>query len=168
MKSPITIAAIFLAFILFAYGGSLVRGQTPMQQTNPVTAVTGSVPTPAPGVSTQAAVVTTTVPSPASPTHVPEQVMWGLAMSYVMQFLKKKGWLAFLTPAASARIKTVCGFILAAATAAGIHFAVSGSLVDGGLSFSLTGVSADALKDIGFQWISQQAWYDGLIRKVAA
>jgi hypothetical protein len=167
MRHPISWAAIVFAFIVFAYAGPAVKGQVPTQQTNPVTTVTGTVPTPAPGVSTQAAVVTTTVPSPASPTHVPEQVMWGLAMSYVMRYLTQKGWLSFLTPQSTARVKTICGFLVAAATAAGIHFAVSGTLVDGGgVSFSVTGISLDAVKDIGFQWVSMQAWYDGLVKKV--
>ncbi len=52
------------------------------------------------------------------------------------------------------------GFLVAAATAAGIHFAVQGSLLsEAGLSFSVTGLTADAIKDVGFQWVCQQAWY---------
>jgi hypothetical protein len=54
---------------------------------------------------------------------------------------------------------------VALATAAGIHIAVSGSVLDGsGLSFSITGLTVDAIKDVGFQWVAQQGWYDALVK----
>jgi hypothetical protein len=114
------------------------------------------------------AVVTTTVPSPASPTHVPEQVMWALAMSYALEWLKKQTWFPLLNPNTTSNMQALAGFIVAACTAAGIHVAVTGSVLDGaGLSFSITGLTMDAIKDVGFQWISQQAWYDGLVKSRA-
>lgn len=163
------LAALVLLGVVLIYGAPLLRGQEPSkppETTSPIANVPGTLTTPAPGSPSQTAVVTTTVPSPASPQHVPEQVMWALAMSYALSYLTKKGWLSFLTPESSARVKAFCGFLVAAGTAAGIHFAVSGTLLDGqGVSFTITGLSVDAFKDIGFQWVSQQAWYSAVVKK---
>lgn len=164
------VAFCIVMFVLTSYASPMLRGQTssPPNPSSPVTQVSGSVPAANPANPSQAAVAITTVPSPASPQHVPEQVMWALAMSYAMAYLTKKGWLSFLTPASTARVKAAAGFLVAAGTAAGIHFAVSGSLMDGhGASLTITGLSMDAIKDIGFQWVSQQAWYDGLVKRMA-
>lgn len=168
MKRRLAIVAVFV-LVAFAYFGPPARGQAgadqPGSQTTPVTTVPGTVPTVAPNVASQKAVAVTTVPSPASPTHVPEQIEWGLAASFLMRFVMRKGWLAFITPAATERMKVVCGFVVAAITAAGIHFAVSGNFMDGGASITISGLSFDAFKDIGFQWISQQAWYEALVKR---
>jgi hypothetical protein len=146
----------------------IVQAQEKTTQTGaPVTQVPGSPP--APSTVSTPAVVTTTIPSPASPTHVPEQVMWGLAMSYVLQFLKKQKWFPLITPETSSNIQALIGFIMATATAAGIHIAVTGSVLDGnGLSFSVTGLTIDAIKDVGFQWVAQQGWYDAIVKGKAA
>ncbi len=157
---------LLVAFVVFAYGAPLLRGQTvPQNPSSPITSVPGSVPVTAPGEKTQAAVAVTTVPSPASPNHVPEQVIWSLAMAYALQWVKNKGWLGANT---TAQMKTMIGAAVAIATAAGIHIGVSGSLIDGNGALTVTGLSFNAFKDIGFQWVSQQAWYDGLVKKVVA
>ncbi len=145
-----------------------MQGEQPATPT-PVVPVPGTIqPAPA-GSPSQPAVVTTTVSSPAAPQNPLDQVMWALAMSLLLRYVTNKRWLAFLTPEASGRIKAVSGFLVAASTAAGIHLAVNGSFFSsGGVAFSLTGISFDAFKDIGFQWVSQQAWYDGLVKKVVA
>lgn len=167
------IAPLVLLCVVLSYAGPLLRGQAPAEPvdptTSPVTQVPGSLPPANPANPMQAAVVTTTVPSPASPQHVPEQVMWALAASYALAYLTKKGWLSFLTQDSNARVKAFAGFLVAAGTAAGIHIAVSGSLLDGsGASLTITGLSVDAFKDIGFQWVSQQAWWDAVVKKTRA
>lgn len=164
------ILACAILIAVMAYGAPLLKGQQASpQSTSPITTVPGSVSPVATGAPSQTAVAVTTVPSPASPSHVPEQIEWALAMSMLMRFVMKKGWISFLTPTASGRIKAVCGFLLATTTAAGIHFVVSGSLLDGnGASITITGLSMDAFKDIGFQWVSQQTWYEALVKKGGA
>lgn len=154
---------------LFLVVGSWVvaQEQTPTQTQGgaPVVQVPGSVPQV--GKESTPAVVTTTVPSPASPPHWPEQVMWSIAMSYMMQFLKKQAWFPILTPQTDKRIQALYGFIVAAGTAAGIHLAVQGSVLDGsGLSISITGLTLDAIKDVGFQWMSQQVAYDKIVKEL--
>lgn len=161
MRIRFLIPALAIGFALYAFSGH--AQDKPAATTPPIAQVPGSVPPPA--KESTPAVVTTTIPSPASPTHVPEQVMWALAMSYVMQFLKKQKWFPLLTPESTANVQAFFGFIVAMATAAGIHIAVTGNMLDGsGLSFSVTGLTIDAIKDVGFQWVSQQAWYDGLVK----
>jgi hypothetical protein len=167
---PISLCALVLAFVAFVYAGPLLRGQEAGQPAagTPVTNVPGTIQPAAPGAPTQPAVAVTTVPSPASPQNPTDQVMWALAMSYALRFLTKKGWLSFLTPASTARVKAVAGFLVAAATAAGIHFIVNGSPFDGaGASITITGLSLDAIKDVGFQWVSQQGWYDLVVKRTA-
>jgi hypothetical protein len=171
-RLPLVVIATGFVFwvVFFSYGGPLMRAQQPPDQTPvttpggaPVVQVPGSIP--APSKESTPAVVTTTVPSPASPTHVPEQVMWALAMSYVMQFFKKQKWFPLLTPESTASLQAFIGFLVATATAAGIHIAVQGSMLDvNGLSFSVTGLTIDAIKDVGFQWVAQQGWYDALVK----
>jgi hypothetical protein len=169
MISRFTVLAAALALAMYAYGTPLMRAQdatpqsAPTSSGSPVVQVPGSAP--AAAKESVPAVATTTIPSPASPTHVPEQVMWALAMSYVMEWLKKQKWFLLLTPTTDANMQAFFGFIVATATAAGIHIAVQGSVLDGsGLSFSITGLTLDAIKDVGFQWVSQQGWYDALVK----
>lgn len=162
------LAVLVVLFVLGAYYAPLLHGQPDPTQppASPITNVPGTVAPAAQGVPTQPAVAVTTVPSPVSPQNPLDQVMWALAMSFGMRFITKKGWFAFLTPTSTARIKTLCGFLIAAGTAAGIHLAVNGSPFDGhGASITITGLSFDAFKDVGFQWVSQQAWYDGLVKR---
>lgn len=169
-----SVAAVVLACVL-VYAAPLLRSQTSgltqLQQPSPVTAenpvtVPGTIAPPAPGAPGQSAIAVTSVPSPASPQNPTDQVMWALAMSYILKFVTRKQWFSFLTPATSSRIKTICGFLTAAGTAAGIHMAVNGSFFSaGGVGVTLTGLSADAFKDIGFQWVSQQGWYDFVVKE---
>ena len=142
-----------------------LQAQQPAAGPVPITEVPGAARTVPEGQPSQPAVPITTIPGPASPQHVPEQVMWALAASYALRYLTHKGWLSFLTPESSKRVKAFCGLLVATCTAAGIHFAVTGSILDGGgAAITISGVSWDALKDIGWQWVSQQAWYDGLVK----
>jgi hypothetical protein len=162
MRIRFLLPALVIGFALYAFSGQ-AQDQPRTTTTPPIAQVPGSVPTPA--KESTPAVVTTTIPSPASPTHVPEQVIWALAMSYVMQFLKKQKWFPLLTEQSTANVQAGFGFLVALATAAGIHIAVSGSVLDGsGLSFSITGLTVDAIKDVGFQWVAQQGWYDALVK----
>ena len=165
MKHPLAIAA--LALVLLAYGAPLLRGQTAAEPpATPVTSVPGSIQPPAPGAPTQPAVAVTSVPSPASPQNPSDQIMWALAMSYALRYITIKGWLKFLSVDSEPRVKAFCSFIVAAATAAGIHMAVNGSFFStGGVGLSITGLSMNAFKDIGFQWVSQQGWYDLVVKK---
>lgn len=158
------------AFLVAIYAYSApMRAQEQKAKTTssgtPVTQVPGTLPVLV--KDSTPAVVTTTVPSPASPAHYPEQLMWAAAMSYLIEWLKKQTWFP-LSKATPANLQATFAFVVALVTAAGIHIAVSGSLLsDGGLSFSVTGLTADAIKDIGFQWVSQQGWYDALIKAKA-
>lgn len=163
---PFTLCGLVLALVIALYALPL-RGQTvtPPSSSPIVTTVPGTVQPAAPGAPSQTAVAVTTVPSPASPQNPSDQIMWALAMSYALRFLTQKGWLSFLTPTSTTRIKTLCGFLVAAGTAAGIHFVVNGSpLAGAGASITVTGLSLDAFKDIGFQWVSQQGWYDLVVK----
>lgn len=135
----------------------------------PITQVPGTPPTVAPGQPSQPAVTVTTAQSPAAPDHPIEQIEYGLAASLFLQWLKKKRWLTFLTPDATAQIQAICGFVVAFATAAGIHFAVTGSvLADSGAAITISGISWDAIKDVGFQWVSQQGWYLAVVKEAKA
>jgi hypothetical protein len=169
VRSRYTLMILAVLIAGYAYVGrpALAQDQTPTTTSTgaPLVQVPG---TPPPVVTkSTSAIVTTSIPSPASPTHVPEQVMWALAMSYVMEWLKKQTWFP-LSAETPAKLQALAGFLLATATAAGIHIAVQGSVLDGaGLSFSVTGLTMDAIKDVGFQWVSQQGWYDALVKAKA-
>ncbi len=131
----------------------------------PITQVPGTPPTVAPGQPSQPAVTVTTVQSPAAPAHPADSVAWGLAAALFLQWVKKKRWLAFFTPEVTSRLQSLCGFAAAFATAAGIHFAVTGSVLDnGGAALTISGISWDAIKDVGFQWVSQQGWYLAVVK----
>ncbi len=162
---------LVVAFLVAAYAySSPMRAQEQQPKTTPagtpVTQVPGTLPVLV--KESTPAVVTTTVPSPASPSHYPEQIMWAAAMAYLIEWLKKQTWFP-MSKATPANLQATFGFVVALLTAAGIHIAVTGNLLsDSGLSFSVTGLTADAIKDIGFQWVSQQGWYDALIKAKVA
>ena len=140
--------------------------QQPDQATVPVVSVPGSVQTVSPGQASQPAVTVTTVPSPASPQHAPEQIMWALAASYILRYLTNKNWFTFLSSASTKRLKAVWGFSAAFLTAAGVHIAVNGSLFgDGGAGVTISGLSFNVIKDVIFQWASQQGWYDLVVKQ---
>ena len=165
MKRVLIAVGVIVALIYYA---PLIRGQgqPPPPSGSPVTTVPGTILPPAPGAPTVPAVAVTSVPSPAAPQNPLDQMMWAAAMAYVIQFLKKKAWFTFLTPASEARTKAIWGFCVAAATAAGIQLVVNGSFfTTGGVSVGVTGLSFDAFKDVGFQWLSQQIAYDGLVKR---
>jgi hypothetical protein len=104
--------------------------------------------------------------SPALPTHAPDQVMWALIASYLMEYLKNANWFALLKQESSDKLKAQFGFLFAVLTAAGVHFAVTGSFLDGsGATVTVTGLSATVIKDVAFQWASQQGWYDLIVHK---
>lgn len=157
---------VVLALCMLALGLPLLAQQQPTAGP-PVVEVPGTVPTPVTNDRpSQPAVPTKEVPSPAAPSNAQEAVGWALGTAYVIEYLKRKKWFTFLTEESSARAKTVFGFLAAALTAAGIQFAVSGSLVDaGGASVTITGITLTGVKDVVFQWIAQEGWYRGLIQK---
>lgn len=158
--------AYAILFVILAAAPTAAQPAVP--QPTPIIEVPAATPqSPAPSVPTVPAVVTTTVPSPASPQNVGDQVMWALAMSYLLRYLMQKRWLAFLTPDTSKRIKTLVGFIVATGTAAGINLAVNGSFFSpDGVSIGITGLSFDAFKAVGFQWVSQQTWYTVVVKRM--
>ena len=136
----------------------------------PTAQVPGVLPVPATDDRpSQPAVPTKEVPSPAAPSNLPESVAWGLGAAYIVEYLKKSGWFTFLTDDSTRRAKAVVGFIAAFLTAAGIQFVVSGSVLDaGGASVTITGITFTGVKDVLFQWIAQQGWYDLVVRKQSA
>ena len=163
------VAVVYAAPLLRAQDrGPLDQGarQPPAAAQTPVVQVPGSpAPAPQPPVASQPAVAVTEVKSPAAPAHYTDQALWALMMALLIQYLKKTPWFGWLTPESSARLKAQFGFLVALATAAGIHFAVSGSVLDGGgASITVSGLSLNALKDVAWQWASQQAWYQAVVK----
>jgi hypothetical protein len=162
-----TLLATLVVGVLLMYTAPALRSQTAQSQgptSSAVTTVPGQIAPPAPGAPTQPAIAVTTVPSPASPQNPIDQVMWAGAVAYILDYLKKKPWFPVLSENTLPRIKAQIGFIAALLTAVGIHFAVNGSFFShDGLQFSVAGLSFDAVKDVGFQWLSQQAWYDTIV-----
>lgn len=158
--------------VVLIYNAPLLRSQTAQSQgpaSAAVTSVPGQIAPPAPGAPTQPAIAVTTVPSPASPQNPLDQVMWAGAVSYILRYLTKKNWFPIINDGSLPRLKAQVAFVAALLTAVGIHFAVNGSFFSHeGMSFSVAGLSFDAVKDVGFQWLSQQAWYDVIVRKVTA
>lgn len=151
--------------------GATVYAQTSTvtpPQREPIVVVPG---TPAPvshDVSNQPAVAVTEVKSPAAPAHYTDQALWALMVSFMLQYLKKSSWFVWLTPQTEKRVQAQIGFIAAFLTAAGIHFAVTGSVLDGGgASITITGLSINAFKDVAWQWTAQQAWYQAVVKGVS-
>lgn len=144
---------------------ALAYGRTYAQQ-DPIPPMPAAASAPAPNVPATQAVPVQQVPSPAAPTHASDQVMWALIASYAVQYLKRSAWFPMLSDASTARVKAQFGFISALLTAAGVHFAITGSILDGsGASITVTGLSLDAFKDVAFQWASQQAWFDLVVHR---
>lgn len=167
----VVILSSALALTSWSYYGAAFA-QTPDSPTTPtVTGVpTVTVPgTPAvvnPEKPSQPAVSVKEVESPAAPSHYTDQAIWALMVSWSLQFLKKKSWFPWLTNLSSERLKTQFGFVTALLTAAGIHFAVTGSMLDGGgAAITISGLSFDALKDLGWQWTAQQTWYKVIVKE---
>jgi hypothetical protein len=131
----------------------------------PVVTVPGTTPAVSPSVPSQPAVAVTEVKSPAAPAHYTDQAIWALMVTLLLQYLKKTNWFTPFSTATSSRIKSLIGFIAAFLTAAGIHLAVSGNVLDGGASITISGVSLNALKDVLWQWASQQAWYRTVVKE---
>ncbi len=158
-------AAAALVFLVFAYVTPLAMRQE-AQPPSTVTSVPGTIQPPAPGAPTQPAVAVTTVPSPASPQNPTDQLMWAAAASYLLRYICKKRWLPFFTPESEARAKAQVAFVVALITAAGIHIVVNGSPFDGaGATLTVSGLTFDAVKDVGFQWLSQQGIYDIIVKR---
>jgi hypothetical protein len=157
--------------ILLVFAGLMVtRAQTPAPTPLPPAASVPSVSVPSSTPpSPVAAVPVHEVPSPAGPEHLPAQIVWALAATQAMEYLKKSKWFSFLTPETSTTIQARIGFFVALATAAGIHFAISGSVLnDQGVQITLTGLSINAIKDVIFQWSSQQAAYRAFVKEAPA
>lgn len=162
--------AAFLTLVVAVYAAPLLAGQTqPVTQQPggpPITSVPGTIAPVAPGAPATPAVTVTTVSSPAAPQNLVDSAIWALLMSYALRFMTRWSKFTPLSPETPGRIKAVVGFVVAAATAAGIHVVVNGSFfAHDGLSFSATGLSFDAFKDIAFQWAFQQAWFEGIVKR---
>lgn len=163
LRVCLTLSALCLTVAVYA------QQLQPQQPQSPIVTVPGTPPEVNPSKPNMPAVSVKELPSPAAPSHAPEQVEWGLIASYAYQYIKKSKLFTFITPETSGRIQALVGFGLAAVTAAGIHFSVTGSLLDGsGAAITITGVSLDAFKDIAWQWAAQQGWYDMVVSKQGA
>ena len=167
MKARTFLGVMFILGVLM-YSAPSLRSQVPSTGTaSTVTQVPGQIAPPAPGAPTQPAIAVTTVPSPASPQNPLDAVMWAGAASYVIRYLTKKSWFPLLSAGSSSQLKTQFGFVVALLTAAGIRLAVNGSFFSQeGVGFTMTGLSAHAVKDVGFQWLSQQTWYDLIVKRL--
>jgi hypothetical protein len=164
--------ALFLVCAVFAcllYALPLARAQGNAQVPTPqppIVTVPGTTPPVSPSVASQPAVSVTEVKSPAAPAHYGDQALWALMIGLLVQWLKRSPWFGWITPASSARLKTQFGFLAAFLTAAGIHFAVSGSVLDGGgASLTVSGLSLNAFKDVLWQWAAQEGWYRAVIKE---
>jgi hypothetical protein len=150
--------ALLLAFTLPAMAMA--------QQTAPVVTVPGTPAAVNADIPSQPAVAVKEVASPAAPTNYGDQAIWALMVSFVIQWLKKSSWFQWITPQSSARLQTQFGFLAAFLTTAGIHFAVSGNILEGGgASITVTGISLNAVKDVAWQWAAQQGWYRMLVKE---
>lgn len=161
---------IIAAALLVSLGGwasaQLEPPKGPQQSGSPVVNVPATIPQPRLDQPVQAAVAVKEVESPAAPSHFADQAIWALMVSFAIQWLKKSPWFGWITPQSSARLKAQFGFLAAFLTAAGIHFAVSGSILDGGgASITVTGLSVNAFKDVAWQWASQQGWYRLVVKE---
>lgn len=109
------------------------------------------------------------VPSPAAPDHAKEQLMWGLVAVFLLQSLKKTGWFPWLTEQTAARVKAQWGFFLALFTAFGVRLAITGSILNDqdGATITISGLSWDVIKDVAWQWASQQAIYKTIVKDTA-
>lgn len=162
---------ILAALVVLVLGYMPARAQTTLSQpgvpvTTPDAANAPASDKPSPNVPATAAVPVQQVPSPAAPSHAEEQVLWALIVSYAIQYAKKSPLVPFLNEESTGRLKAIVGFVAAVATAAGIHFAVTGSVLDGGgAAVTITGISLDGVKDVVFQWAAQQGWFDLLTHR---
>lgn len=159
------LGALLIAVAALISVGVYAQDTQVPSQSSPVIVVPGTPPEVNPEKPSQPAVSVQEVKSPAAPSHYTDQAIWALMVSFILQYLKKKAWFPLLTDASSARLKAQFGFVTALLTAAGIHFAVTGNILDGGAAITISGISIDALKDIGWQWASQQAWYQLLVKE---
>ena len=157
---------VIVAAVLITVGPFTAATVVMAQQQAPVVTVPGTPAAVSPDVPSQPAVSVKEVSSPAAPSHPVDQAYWGLMISFLIQWLKKSPWFGWITPQTSARIQTQFGFIAAALTTVGIHFAISGSVLDGGgASITVTGLSVNAAKDVAWQWAAQQGWYRLLVKE---
>lgn len=151
---------------IVGYTAGSAQQQAPASSA-PVVEVPGSIPTSTTNDRpSQSAVPVKEVPSPAEPSNPQAALGWALGSAYVIEYLKKKKWFTFITPESTNRAKAIFSFLAAAVTAAGIQFAVSGSFLDaGGASVTITGITFTGIKDVLFQWIAQQGWYDAFVHR---
>jgi hypothetical protein len=167
-----SIALIILggAFLFFLYGMLVpwpLQAQTPPQpqSQSPIVTVPGTPPPVNVSKPNQSAVSVQEVKSPAAPSHYTDQAIWGIMASFVLRYVTKKAWFPWLTEQSSTRLKTQFGFVVAFLTAAGIHFAVSGSVLDGGAAITVSGLSINAFKDLAWQWTAQQTAYQLVVKE---
>jgi len=162
------IIALALVLALGASAFAQLQPNAPQTQPSgsPVVSVPATIPSPNPSQPTQNAVAVKDVESPAIPSNAAAQAMWALAMSLLMQYLKKAPWFKLFSDQTSSRVKSFIGFAAALLTAAGIHLSVSGSIFDGGgASITVTGMSLNAFRDLAWQWAAQQGWYLAFVKR---
>jgi hypothetical protein len=162
------ILAAGLAAALGASASAQLQPNPPQTQPagSAVVNVPATIPAPNPEQATQKAVAVKEVESPAAPSHATDQAIWALMVSLLIQYLKKAPWFGLLNDDSSQRLKAGVGFAAALLTAAGIHFAVSGSIFEGGgASITVTGLSLNAFKDLAWQWAAQQGWYRAVVKE---
>lgn len=161
----VAMALMLLLFMRHPHAQQPPSGPVPPDAGTPVVTVPGTTPASNPERPSTTAVATTEVPSPAAPTHYQDQIIWSLLAAQGFEYLKKTKWFQWVTPQSSGRIKAQFGFALALLTAAGVHFTNTGNIFDGGsLVITWGGLTFDIIKDVLFQWGSQQAWYLGLVK----
>jgi hypothetical protein len=150
-------------------GCAVAAQQSPQPSGSPVISVPWSPSVTNPALPSQTAVSVKQVESPAAPANYSDQAIWALMGSLVIQWLKRSAWFGWITEESTKRLKTQFGFLVAIATTAGIHFAVTGNpLSGGGAAVTITGLSFNALKDVAWQWSAQQAWYRSVVKEAPA
>jgi hypothetical protein len=165
-KKVILAAALVLGLGSTAVAQLQPNAPQPQAPGSPVVSVPATIPAPNPEQAQQNAVAVKEVESPAAPSHATDQAIWALMVSLLIQYLKKAPWFTLLSDQTSQRVKSFVGFAAAFLTAAGIHFAVSGSIFDGGgASITVTGLSFNAFKDLAWQWAAQQGWYRAVVKE---
>lgn len=159
------LAFIVGALLLFVAVYVDAQQPPPSSPQSPVISVPGTPENVNPEKPNQPAVSVKEVTSPAAPSHYTDQAIWAIMVSFVLRYLTKKAWFPFLTEQSSQRLKAQFGFVTALLTAAGIHFAVTGNVLDGGAAITISGISLDAFKDLAWQWTAQQTAYQMVVKE---
>lgn len=162
------IVIVVFALVFFSTIHAQQPSTTPGAATATVEVGSSAVPATPPSAvkPDQPAVPTTNVPSPAEPSNAPEQVKWALGVMFFYEWLKKSKWFPWIHDNLTSRAQAWIGFLFALVTAVGINITIHGSIFDAsGADITFAHVSFTAIKDVAFQWISQQGWYTLLMKQ---